>query len=155
MALVGSGQAVLHLVFGYATAEAAMKGLAPTLLEQARFGPWMPSVTQRLQAYAEGSPEDFTDVDVDPGVLTEFQRRVIRGCRRIRYGQTLTYAQLAAKAGCPGAARAVGNCMARNRIPLIIPCHRVIGSHGGLGGYSAPGGVSLKRRLLQLEGLEL
>jgi methylated-DNA-[protein]-cysteine S-methyltransferase len=67
----------------------------------------------------------------------------------------LTYGELAAKAGYPGAARAVGNCMAANRIPLLIPCHRVVCAGGRLGSYSAPGGTVTKRRLLALEAGEL
>ena len=76
-------------------------------------------------------------------------------CRRIPYGRTMSYAELAAKAGSPNAARAVGNCMAGNRIPLIVPCHRVVCSDGRLGSYSAPGGTRMKRRLLDLESKKL
>jgi len=106
----------------------------------------------RLRAYAEGEPDDFRDVPLDLGEMTDFQRRVSLACRRIDYGQTRTYADLAARIGSPGAARAVGNVMARNRLPIIIPCHRVVGSAGALGGYSAPGGLGTKRWLLRLEG---
>jgi methylated-DNA-[protein]-cysteine S-methyltransferase len=108
-------------------------------------------LAERLQSYAAGVEENFSDVELDLSHLTEFQRRVVKECRRIRPGQTLSYAELAAKAGCPGAARAVGNTMARNRFPIVIPCHRVVGSAGSLGGYSAPSGISLKRRMLELE----
>ncbi|MEX1224432.1 MAG: MGMT family protein, partial [Pirellulales bacterium] len=72
-------------------------------------------------------------------------------CRRIPIGQTMSYAELAAVAGSPGAARAVGNIMAGNRVPIIVPCHRVVGSGGSLGGYSSSGGLRTKRRLLSLE----
>ena len=94
---------------------------------------------------------DFRDVAVDPGALTPFWEVVVRQCREIPYGRTMSYGQLAARAQSPRAARAVGNCMARNRIPLIIPCHRVIAASGGPGPYSAPGGTAMKRRLLLLE----
>jgi methylated-DNA-[protein]-cysteine S-methyltransferase len=63
----------------------------------------------------------------------------------------LTYGQLARRVGSPAAARAVGSTMARNRLPLVIPCHRVVGSGGQLRGFSAPGGVAVKQRLLQME----
>ena len=76
---------------------------------------------------------------------------MVMECRKIPYGKTLSYGQLAAKAGRPGAARAVGNHMAGNRTPIIVPCHRVLPSGGGLGGFSAAGGVALKRRLLEME----
>jgi methylated-DNA-[protein]-cysteine S-methyltransferase len=106
----------------------------------------------RLQKFAEGADDDFHDVPLDLSAHTPFQRRVIHYCRRIKSGKVLTYGQLAAKAGSPAAARAVGQVMATNRWPLIVPCHRVVGAAGGLGGYSAPDGLALKRRLLEREG---
>lgn len=106
----------------------------------------------RLQAYAEGASDDFRDVPVQFDHLTDFQRRVFSHCRRIPYGKTLTYAELATRAGSPRAARAVGNVMASNRLPLIIPCHRVVGAAGSLGGYSASQGTRMKLRLLEQEG---
>jgi len=150
-ALVGEGRMLKGLAFGHPSSEAAIKALAPKLLEEASFDQWNAPLIKRLQAYAQGKPVDFSNVEVDPGPQTEFRNRIIRYCRQIPFGQTLTYAQLAVKAGHPRAARAVGNCMACNRIPLVIPCHRVLASGGGLGGYSAPGGISLKRQLLELE----
>ena len=99
-------------------------------------------VVRRLQAFAAGKPDALGDIRVDSGRLSEFQRRVLDQCRRIPYGQTMTYAELAAKAGSPKAARAVGNCMAGNRIPLIIPCHRVVCTDGRIGSYSGCGGMS-------------
>jgi len=109
------------------------------------------SLAERLQAYCEGMRVDFADVPLDIDGLSTFQYRVARRCRQIPYGETITYGQLAARAGSPDAARAVGNAMARNRFPLIVPCHRVVGSGGSLGGFSAPSGVQLKRRLLEME----
>lgn len=109
------------------------------------------SLVGRLRAYAAGQPVDFHDVAIDLGPQSDFQRRVVRCCRRIAYGKTATYGQLARLAGSPGAARAVGQVMAANRVPIIVPCHRVVAADGSLGGFSAPGGVELKRRLLELE----
>ena len=83
--------------------------------------------------------------------FTDFQCRVYQRCRRIAYGATLSYGALAAAIGVPQAARAVGNTMARNRLPLVIPCHRVVGAAGALGGFSAPDGIHMKQRLLSLE----
>lgn len=103
-------------------------------------------------AYAAGEPVDFADVAVDLAHLTPTQCRVIEQCRRIPYGQTLTYGRLAALAGSPGAARAVGNVMAANRCPLVIPCHRVVQAGGQIGHYSAPAGRRMKLRLLEQEG---
>jgi len=106
----------------------------------------------RLARYFAGHTDDFRDVRLDVSDLTPFQRRVVRQCRRIPPGRTRTYGQLARSAGSPAAARAVGSVMRRNRWPIIVPCHRVVGSGGSLGGYSGPGGLDTKRRLLRLEG---
>lgn len=112
---------------------------------------WFPDLRTRLQCYAEGSESDFDDCDVLVGPITPFQERVLAETRKIAYGQTITYGQLAARAGRPRAARAVGNVMAANTVPILIPCHRVVAAGGKWGGYSAPQGVRLKRRLLHLE----
>jgi len=80
-----------------------------------------------------------------------FTRRVLTACRSIEFGRTVSYGRLAEMAGKPGSARAVGGVLAQNPLPLIIPCHRVICANGSLGGFSAMGGVRLKKRLLELE----
>jgi methylated-DNA-[protein]-cysteine S-methyltransferase len=110
------------------------------------------NLLERLGDALSGSGEDFRDVTVDLGHLRPFARRVAQRCRSIPRGSTMTYAELAAACGSPGAARAVGNVMATNRLPPIVPCHRVVGSSGSLGGFSAPTGIALKRKLLELEG---
>jgi len=151
MAIAGCGTVLKQLTFGRATPEEALSALPSNLTHSVAVRDWYPRLVRRLQAYAAGEPEDFVDVAVDPGPRTPFQRRVIACCRSIPRGKTLTYGKLAAKAGSPGAARAVGNCMAANRIPLVIPCHRVVGAGGRLHGYSGPGGLKMKRFLLDLE----
>ncbi len=151
MAMVGADGVLKALSFAYRSREDAIKALPPILTDHARFGSWHPELARRLKAFAAGARDDFTDIRVDLGDLTAFQRRVVQACRRIGYGQTLTYGQLAAKAGAPRAARAVGSVMASNRFPLVVPCHRVVGVNGGLGGYSAGEGVALKSRLLAME----
>lgn len=108
-------------------------------------------IVETLQQYATGEPVDLTTIEVDLSGFTPFATRVYRECRQIRPGATLSYGELAARAGSPGAARAVGSAMARNRITLVIPCHRVVASGGKLGGYSGPQGLKLKERLLKLE----
>jgi methylated-DNA-[protein]-cysteine S-methyltransferase len=151
MAWIASGETLRQLTFGHGSAEAAVAALGDDLAETARAGGGTSPLVRRLQAYASGVRDEFRDVEVDPGPLTEFQRRVLDHCRRIPYGRRLTYGELATRAGYPGAARAVGRCMASNRVPLIVPCHRVVAASGGLGGYSARGGLRMKRRLLELE----
>lgn len=109
------------------------------------------SLVDRLRRYAVEYSDDFLDVELYFAGVAPFARRVLEACRQIPPGETLSYAELARLAGSPGAARAAGNTMARNRCPLIVPCHRVVGSNGRLGGYSAPQGLSMKRRLLSAE----
>jgi len=109
----------------------------------------VPVLLLKLRHYFEGKLVTF-DEPLDPTAGTEFQRRVWVLTREIPRGQTRTYGQLARMAGSPGAARAVGQTMARNPWPIIVPCHRVVGSDGSLTGFG--GGVAMKRRMLQMEG---
>lgn len=104
---------------------------------------------REILEYLAGRRREFT-VPVDLGPMPSFREKVMRELARVPYGETVTYADLAARAGSPGAARAVGNAMAGNPFPLVLPCHRVLASGGRLGDYG--GGVDLKRRLLELEG---
>jgi O-6-methylguanine DNA methyltransferase len=108
----------------------------------------------RVHAWLGGADEAFLDVPLPDG--TDFQRRCWAACRRIPRGETRTYAWLAAKAGSPGAARAAGQAMRRNPLPIVVPCHRVVGAGGWPGGYSGnadPAGprMALKLFLLQSE----
>jgi len=106
----------------------------------------------KLQAYFEGEEVDLNE-PLDGTIGTEFQRRVWAITRAIPRGQTRTYGQIARQAGSPGAARAVGQSMARNPWPIVVPCHRVLGSDGSLTGFG--GGVDMKRRMLEMEGARL
>ncbi len=105
---------------------------------------------QQVAEYLAGERTDF-DVALDLDDATSFFRRAWAACRTIPAGQTRTYRWLAEQAGNPLASRGAGQSMARNRVPLVIPCHRVIGSDGGLHGFGGPG-LGLKARLLELEG---
>ena len=91
------------------------------------------------------------EINIDSLPGTKFQHDVWRALTRIPVGQTVTYGQLARMAGHPTAVRAVANAVGKNPMPPVIPCHRVVRSDGKIGGYSAPGGVAEKRRLLQAE----
>ena len=110
--------------------------------------PW-PEMRQRLVDYLEGKPVDFSDVPLDLPDGPPFWRRVWEACARIPYGATRSYAELAQEVGSPRAFRAVGGAMAANPIPIVIPCHRVVGSDGGLVGFG--GGLGQKMRLLEME----
>lgn len=104
----------------------------------------------KIIAYFEGKPVKFA-VSTALNRLPLFTRKVLAACGKIPSGQTVSYSQLARMIGCPRAGRAVGNALAKNPIPLIIPCHRVIHSNGSIGEYSAPGGTKTKKKLLDLE----
>ena len=99
---------------------------------------------------------DFADVRIDLGEPDPFVARVYAAVRRLGWGRTTTYGALARDLGAgPEAARDVGQAMARNPVPLLVPCHRVLAAGGKLGGFSAPGGAATKRRMLALEGVGL
>lgn len=110
-------------------------------------------VVERLAAFLAGEAVVLDDVPLDLGSGTAFQRAVATALRAIRRGEVVTYGELAAIAGYPGAQRAVGTFCARNRFMLLLPCHRVVGS-AGIGAYGSAG-VAVKRRLLALEGVSL
>jgi len=105
-----------------------------------------------IQAHCRGEPRDYAETQLDFGSASDFHRQVYAAARAIPCGQTLTYGEMAARIGAPGAARAVGEALGRNPLPIIVPCHRILAAGGGKGGFSAPGGVAAKMRLLQLEG---
>jgi len=110
------------------------------------------SVRRELDEYFAGRRRDF-DLEVDLSPVPEFQRRALHELARVPFGEVTTYGALAAKVGKPGAARAIGGAMNRNPIPIVLPCHRVIGSNGTLTGYA--GGLERKVKLLRLEGVSL
>ncbi len=152
--IAGNAEAVSWLTFGHhrrgdvldrASGEPGLLSPGdelPPLLEHARHA---------VGEYLSGVPVDLSEIPVVTSGLTPFAQAVVRRLRKVPYGETLSYGQLAAEVGRPGAARAVGSVMSRNRIPLLIPCHRVVGAGGALGGFSAPTGIVLKRTLLEME----
>jgi len=105
---------------------------------------------EQIQAYFDGERLHF-DMNLDLGWATPFQMDVYRALMTIPAAETWSYGRLAESCGHAGAARAVGTANSGNRIPLVVPCHRVIRSDGGLGGFSAPSGPDLKKRLLEHE----
>jgi methylated-DNA-[protein]-cysteine S-methyltransferase len=163
MAIAWREDVLQALVFGHARRRLAEVALVRSLRLPPQFfsllgdgqpastPPWVEELADKLRQFAEGQRVDFAEVPLALERLSPFARRVVEACRRIPWGQVRTYGQLAAVCGSPGAARAVGSVMAKNRFPLIVPCHRVLASGGELGGYSAPAGLKTKRRLLEME----
>jgi methylated-DNA-[protein]-cysteine S-methyltransferase len=112
--------------------------------------PLLKDLIQKVQGYFQGRPIDCTWDILDLRNLTKLQKRVLRETASIPYGSVRSYGEIAERIGHPKAARFIGATMARNPFPIVIPCHRVIGAKGRLGGYG--GGLELKKRLLELEG---
>jgi methylated-DNA-[protein]-cysteine S-methyltransferase len=120
--------------------------VSPRLLEAPER---LDEVRRRLDDYFDGRARSF-EIEVDYALTKGFVRRVLRATARIPYGKLATYRVMARRAGSPNAYRAAGNALGSNPIPIVVPCHRVVHSTGGLGGYT--GGLERKEFLLQLEG---
>jgi methylated-DNA-[protein]-cysteine S-methyltransferase len=106
-----------------------------------------------MVALLDGEHRDLTDVTLDEGDIDAFRRSVYAAARQIRPGTVATYGEIARAIGSPGAARGVGAALGSNPWPIIVPCHRVIASDGALTGFSAPGGITTKRRMLEIENV--
>jgi methylated-DNA-[protein]-cysteine S-methyltransferase len=156
---------------GFAAFDTAMGPAAVEWSERGLTRVWIPPAPQhrrgetppaavadtidRLRALLTGDDVDLTGVELDLDGVPEFDQRVYAAARDLPPGVTATYGELARRVGAPGAAQAVGQVMGHNRFPLVVPCHRVVAAGGGNGGFSAPGGVDTKLRLLALEGVTL
>jgi len=114
--------------------------------------PEMQKVIDRVLALLAGDPVDLGDVPLDFGAAPEFHQRAYAIARTIPPGQTMTYGEIARRLGVPHESREVGQAMGKNPIAIIMPCHRVLGADGKMGGFSANGGVATKRRILEIEG---
>jgi methylated-DNA-[protein]-cysteine S-methyltransferase len=118
----------------------------------------VPELCRRFAAHLGGAPTAYDDVPVDEAGLSGFQRELLAAARSVGWGDVVTYGGLAALAGRPRAARAAGSFCARNRLSLVVPCHRVVAAGRGepyeIGAYGSSG-IGLKRRLLALEGTVL
>jgi methylated-DNA-[protein]-cysteine S-methyltransferase len=148
------GVVEVFLPFSGESADALTKGirlLYPFAVNESRLSR---EAASSLQKYFTGERVTF-DLTIDRGCFTPFQDEVYRAVSRIPYGSVKSYCEIAAEIGRPNSARGVGSAMARNPLPIIIPCHRVVGSSGKLTGYSAAGGVSSKKWLLLMEGVSI
>jgi methylated-DNA-[protein]-cysteine S-methyltransferase len=123
--------------------------LSPRMLESPGK---LDDVRRELDEYFEGRRRDF-DLPIDWALATEFTRRILQATAAIPFGQTSTYGKVAAQAGNPKASRAAGRALGSNPIPIVVPCHRVVGTNGQLTGYT--GGLHRKIALLQIEGIVL
>jgi len=148
-----AGIARFHLPMS--TADATERSLRRRLIDAE---PGMPpadvdAVIDAAKRYFAGERVDFSNVSLDLRGQDEFFTRIYAAARRVGWGQTTTYGSIAKELGAgPEAARDVGQAMATNPLPLIVPCHRVLAAGGKLGGFSAPGGSATKQRMLEMEG---
>jgi methylated-DNA-[protein]-cysteine S-methyltransferase len=113
------------------------------------------AAVEAITALLAGQRTDLADIPVDLGGVDAYEARVLEAARTIPPGRLVTYGELAAMIGDPDGARAVGVALGRNPIPIVVPCHRIVGAGGKLVGFSAPGGVKTKRRLLEIERARL
>ena len=110
----------------------------------------------RVRQHLSGTLQDFSDVRYDFGRVAEFPREVYHATLAVKAGQTASYGDIAAVLGyAPGMSRAVGTALGANPWPLLVPCHRIVSAEGKMTGFSGPGGVKTKLRLLALEGAQL
>lgn len=114
----------------------------------------LPGLQRAIRRYFRGQRVHLA-LQPELGDCPAFWVEVYRACQAVGYGQLTSYGELARLVGRPGAARAVGAALRRNPVPLVVPCHRVIRSDGRLGGFSGPGGLEMKRRMLLLEGIAI
>lgn len=154
MLVAGAGRALIAVKFNVTAkrigpaAEALhreLRGLYDLVPGDAEVRP----LARQVRDYLAGKRTKF-DVELDLSHVTPFRKQVLMACAAIPRGQVSTYGELARRVGSPLAYRAVGHTMATNPVPIVIPCHRVLGSNGGLHGFG--GGLEMKRRLLELEG---
>ena len=152
LAAVWSDKGLYELTFPYLTAEKARAKITTRGLDDGNVIPeqsaWEKQLITELEKYFQGLPTSFT-VPIDWSDYSKFRLKALRFTAEIPFGQVASYGGVAASVGSPGAARAVGGAMHANRTPIVVPCHRVVGSDGSLTGFG--GGLELKRELLALE----
>lgn len=141
---------IVRLILPELSRRSAEVTLCQGMSSRRDFDEQMEALQRAIVDYFDGAPTPF-DCVADISWAGPFGQKVLHQCCQVGLGQRTTYGQLARQAGSPRAARAVGAVMAANRLPLLIPCHRVLRTDGSLGGFSASGGLRLKERLLRHE----
>ena len=149
--LAGSQSAIFKTILPLPSKKTVKKLIALGLKNPKFHKNFEKDLQHKIQSFFEGRFVDFSNVPVYIDYFSQFTRMVLNECRNLSLAEITTYNQLAENIGCPGAARAVGTALAKNPLPLIIPCHRIIRSDGSLGGFTARGGTKLKSKLIQHE----
>ena len=153
-ALCGDDQVLSRFILPESCKQAVLQKIIQGKQEKAKYIETehnFDGLVKRILHYFQGEKVAFSDVKVDLKYYSPFQKAILVQTRRIPYGQTRSYGWVAKQAGYPKAFRATGGVMRINPLPLIIPCHRVLGSQGQLTGFSATGGLALKEKMLQME----
>jgi methylated-DNA-[protein]-cysteine S-methyltransferase len=152
MGVLASETGLRKMTLPQSSPEECFSMLGPDATQAVHFPERFIGLKKKLESYFDGNAVNFDDEPLDFGDATEFHKAAWRACRSIPAGETRTYKWLAAQAGRPKAPRAAGQSMARNRLPIIIPCHRVIAADGSLRGFGkGTTRLDLKERLLQME----
>jgi methylated-DNA-[protein]-cysteine S-methyltransferase len=153
------GRLAIRTALGPCTLEWTERGLSRLCLEDSTpngdVPTWVSDLAARVEKHFAGDVQDFSDVPLDCDGIPKFAARVYEALRKIGPGRTTTYGELARRAGSPKGARAVGAAMRTNPFLLVVPCHRVLGAGGAIGGFSAPGGSNTKERMLAIERASL
>ncbi|MEM7316487.1 MAG: MGMT family protein [Planctomycetota bacterium] len=146
------GKSVVRSTFGHSDPAAVLANLPHEGDPTDKLNRAQTSLVKAMCRHASGRKVDFSKILLETSDFTPFQLAVLNACRAVGWGETETYGGLAEIAGSPRAARAAGSVMSSNRFPIIVPCHRIVAAGHRPGGYTAPGGVSMKERLLVMEG---
>jgi methylated-DNA-[protein]-cysteine S-methyltransferase len=150
LVLAATRRGLVKVSFGQESPEKVVEELSAEISPRVLEAPArLDEVQRELDLYFDGRLKDF-EVPLDWQLTRGFYRKVLRATSRVPYGEVSTYSEVAAKAGNPRAFRAAGTALGSNPLPIIVPCHRILQSGGGLGGYG--GGLEMKQRLLKLEG---
>lgn len=150
MGLMGDGDMLISAFVGHRSSKSVLAA-AGRMGRSFAETDWEPGVRALFEAYADGEVVDFSTVKLQLPEMTAFRMKIISATRRLPYGETTTYGELAQRVGHPRAARAVGTVMSHNRFPIVIPCHRVLASGGKIGGYTSPTGIAFKQLMLNME----
>lgn len=160
LGLVWRDHAIVRLFMPERDAESVERRVARLDPTSEMVGPdqlpaFVQAAVELLHKYAAGESVDFSSTPVSAGDVGAMREAIYATLRTVGHGATLTYGELAARAGYPGMAREIGEAMGKNPVPIIVPCHRVVAAGGKIGGFSAPGGSKTKQRLLALEGVQV
>lgn len=128
---------------------------AATVADGTSLPAWVAALVRDIKAYADGADIDFSTVPVDLAGVDDFRLAIYDAARKLGFGETTTYGELAKRAGQAGLPRETGQALGANPVPLVIPCHRILAAGGRIGGFSAPGGSTTKERMLALEGVRV